>query len=341
MGYKCCVVGCNSGYSTSKVEETSPRISYFAFPFDPVLCKKWIDQCHRKDFQPTKYSRVCSLHFVSADIVYSAKQCKLLPSAWPRLHPQLDSRFEKRTPTPRPTRSALSSIRIHKENDIVESKNNNLLLLDQVTDYQEFCSKINNTKLPNSFVSVNDENTCSFLLIEDVSKNPYCLASVLVSDDLSIKLFVNRKKLPISHVNHLLSLKGRISTMTEIANVLAYIKSIATHAASDHVTIEVAASLLESVVASGDIDEHAPLINFIVNQLHLISLSPNGRRYTNELIILSFIWKMTSNALYKKLSSLFLLPSIRQLQRLCGHLSVQTDKLDVSYMKTRVAQLKD
>ena len=72
-------------------------------------------------------------------------------------------------------------------------------------------------------------------------------------------------------MNHLLSAKGKISNMTEIANILAYIKSIATGGAesdSVDVTVEVAANLLQSIVS--DSEEHASLISFIVNQLRLI-----------------------------------------------------------------------
>jgi len=266
MGYKCCVAGCKSGYLTSNVEVS---ISFFDFPFDPALRKKWIDQCHRKDFQPTKYSRVCSLHFDPEDLVQTAKLRKLLPSAWPRLHPQLKTRFEKPA-SKRTTQLASSSVRLRKENEVLKFKNNKLLNDDYVSNYRDFCSMIGGTKLPNGFVTVINDCACSFLLIEEVTKNPCCVASVLVSDESLLTLFINRKTVLLHHVNHLLSAKGKISNMTEIANILAYVKSIATGGAesdSVDVTVDVAANLLQSIVS--DSEEHASLISFIVNQLRL------------------------------------------------------------------------
>ncbi len=226
---------------------------FFDFPYDPAIRKKWISQCHRKNFEPTKYSRVCSLHFVLDDIVVKSKCSKLLPSAWPRLHPQLDSRFENPKLSIRATKSSSSSTRPQNQNDIIQSRNITLLSLDQVSSYNDFCSKLRDTTLPSDFVTVINDSTCSFLLIQDITTNPICQASVLVSNDFSLYLFTNRTKVPVHCGNHLLAEKGKISSVTEIA----FIKSITKFEVSANFAIEVAANLLESIAC--DSEEHERL----------------------------------------------------------------------------------
>lgn len=60
MVNKCCVYGCNTGYSTAKEE----KISSFRFPLKNMdLCIKWIKFVNRKNFKPSKHSCICEKHF--------------------------------------------------------------------------------------------------------------------------------------------------------------------------------------------------------------------------------------------------------------------------------------
>ena len=133
MGYKCCVAGCKSGYDSTK-STVSSDISFFAFPLDKVLRRKWITACLRKDFEPGNFARVCSLHFeksdfqtVSTNSVPSRlmkkgylKQRRLKPNAIPRLHPNLPARVEKRSDPERQTSRATSSARLASDSARIE-----------------------------------------------------------------------------------------------------------------------------------------------------------------------------------------------------------------------------
>lgn len=60
---KCSVANCNS---TS--EDKSSDISFFIFPTNAVLKKKWVNFCRReKQFKPNK-RYICMLHFKPEDI---------------------------------------------------------------------------------------------------------------------------------------------------------------------------------------------------------------------------------------------------------------------------------
>lgn len=98
--------------------------------------------------------------------------------------------------------------------------------------------------------------------------------------------------------------------------------------------------MLESAITAEDADAtNTPLLKFMISQLKLLVVAPGGRRYSTELIVLSFTWKMTSAALYRKLCDLFTLPSIRRLQQLSTGISVHANNIDLSYMKTRTESL--
>jgi hypothetical protein len=67
MVYKCCAYGCKSGYTIHS--STTEKVTFHKFPRDASECNKWIRFNPRKDFKPSKHSRMCSLHFLTTDFV--------------------------------------------------------------------------------------------------------------------------------------------------------------------------------------------------------------------------------------------------------------------------------
>ena len=65
----CAVFGCNSDSKKDK------GVSWFRFPSEAGRNKTWLHYCKRKDFIPTKHSRICSKHF--SDEQYSRNPVKL------------------------------------------------------------------------------------------------------------------------------------------------------------------------------------------------------------------------------------------------------------------------
>ena len=56
---------------------------------------------------------------------------------------------------------------------------------------------------------------------------------------------------------------------------------------------------------------------------------------------MAFLWQMTSTLLYKRLSTLFILPSISRLRQLSRGSSVDTGIVDVSYLRRRASYLNE
>ncbi|CAL1262401.1 unnamed protein product [Larinioides sclopetarius] len=61
----CCVPNCRNNY------KNTTNISVFKFPTEEEIKRKWTSAIRRKDFVPTKHSRVCIKHFTANDIVNS------------------------------------------------------------------------------------------------------------------------------------------------------------------------------------------------------------------------------------------------------------------------------
>lgn len=71
MGFRCCVPNCRGNY------DNGPKVSCFSFPKEKKLRKKWITAIHRKDFQPSQYSRVSVIKIFCLNQIFFTK---LLPA---------------------------------------------------------------------------------------------------------------------------------------------------------------------------------------------------------------------------------------------------------------------
>jgi len=79
-----------SAYGCSESDESSKRLHFYRFPNrekSPNRHKKWIDFCKRKNFKPSKTSRLCSKHFKLEDFNQSdVLREKLMPDTKVRIN---------------------------------------------------------------------------------------------------------------------------------------------------------------------------------------------------------------------------------------------------------------
>ena len=95
MPTHCCVPECNQKGVKSP---TGEKVSFFEFPNQPLLRKKWIHAIRRdegKDWQITLDTKVCSLHFRREDIRKSLAGRNYLVNGC------VPSRFSWSVPSPR------------------------------------------------------------------------------------------------------------------------------------------------------------------------------------------------------------------------------------------------
>ncbi|KAK5648062.1 hypothetical protein RI129_002954 [Pyrocoelia pectoralis] len=61
MPVSCSAYGCTNRFSKEK------KIQFFGFPKNPEKLQSWLNRMRREDWTPTKYSKICSDHFLSSD----------------------------------------------------------------------------------------------------------------------------------------------------------------------------------------------------------------------------------------------------------------------------------
>ena len=74
MVYKCSAFGCKSGYAsqTSSCSEMKP--TFHTYPLrNKDLLSLWLESNPRRNFTPSKYSRLCSLHFKETDFITTSQ----------------------------------------------------------------------------------------------------------------------------------------------------------------------------------------------------------------------------------------------------------------------------
>ena len=99
MVASCCVYNC-----TNRVLKNS-GLSFYSFPINKDIQKKWISRTWRKKFKPSKYSKVCSVHFLDSDYKegpghgnVSRKYRILKPEAIPSVFPNLPEHLQPKAP---------------------------------------------------------------------------------------------------------------------------------------------------------------------------------------------------------------------------------------------------
>jgi len=109
--------------------------------------------------------------------------------------------------------------------------------------------------------------------------------------------------------------------------------------------IDLAVNAIQDYIATqtnkGDTIVNIALLLFIIEQLQLLFKPKEGRRYSITLITMAFLWQLTSSSLYKKLKTVFILPSKSRLRAYSSGLTVESGTLDISYLHTWITDLTD
>ena len=151
---------------------------------------------------------------------------------------------------------------------------------------------------------VHCDSHSTFLFIPEAMNTecaPQVRGSACVLPDLSVKVYLKSVCLPMSSYDHVLVKKGYISSMSELTNLLAYVKSL-TDESSTEVSkyFKVAHELLLRYLEEDVHGEHNDFVYFVTEQMRLLQISNHARQYSPGTIVKAFLWHMTSHSLYVK-----------------------------------------
>lgn len=365
MPYSCCVTGCRGNY------KDGPKVHVFSFPSDSDLCKKWVSAIPRKDFIPTKYTRVCELHFAKDNIInvstasdsktgqsitINLKIPKLKRDAVPTNFPNCPSYLSKsikHRPSPDQKLEIIEQQNFAKA--IEQSKREFESQKKSVCfkEFQGFLTVLENFQLPTHWFKIIDlEKVTLFKLT--YSPGPIITYSVVINSALKVDTFLYGREIyfPLHNTNTQQKTPFISSNIDEIKDLLFQIdknelekyhdnnrKSILKHVS------DILDSLISNKTPINSKEDSA--LSFISEQLKLHTCSKERYRYSNNTIVLVSILHTISPHAYKFLrhSEVLILPHPDTVKAICSSLltdpTFEEKNLSLTYAKNVFKLLRE
>lgn len=331
------------------------NLTYHRFPLNnKELLNLWLQRISRKDFIPNKHSVLCSIHFYESDFEFTRKDTNrwrklkrsqrlkkryLKDGAVPTKFPNLPRYFSKTAPTPRSGLSTSSS-RHHRDVLMMEEQSQRFINEDKLSSFEELLSKIHKETISSDFIIFENDLGLNMVIIR--SNLPYRItASLTIDRSLSIQIYHHEKHIPTNSYDHIMQKQTRISLLSQAVNLMAFIKSL--DDSSEVVNHKVVAiECLDTYIEDGvDNPEEILMVSFLKEQLELSCVSKHGRRYSPELILMSYILYASSSSAYQHLldQKVLCLPSVLTLRKITRRTSSQTGLDNAEYLKMRLSKL--
>ena len=154
-------------------------------------------------------------------------------------------------------------------------------------------------------------------------------ASIYISEDLNVVVCVDEKRLP-SNIYKTILPNNQIETFSQISNLMALVKSWITSSASIP-WLEIACSCLKQYLESeGNSEDKQNTVEFVLEQLQLLSVNKHARRYSSALLLFSYAIFSTSPAAFRFIfqQGVLLLPSTSTLKKVTRTVDSSVDNVE-------------
>ena len=173
--------------------------------------------------------------------------------------------------------------------------------------------------------------------LDDILGMPVIQKNLTIYPNLSYRMHSDGVEISTRKVVHLTAQPGKLSTTSEVLNILAYLKAVTADSSDLRAT---AAQLLDRTSQE---NEDSIWAQFLAEQLRLANVPQKQRRYSTMLLCSAMVWDRTSPKLYDDLrsSGMLFLPHKVTLRRLTSALSVK-EGLEVgttTYLQMRIKKL--
>lgn len=286
---------------------SSGRVTLHKFPLhDENLTKHWLKAMHREDFKPTEFSRLCSLHFHPIDFVTDSKDSnnrrkrkrgevvlakrRLSDTAVPSVFPHAPSYLSSEAPVVRGTRATAEGRRELEESylaDLMSSFEQE----DDITNLtlQQLMDKLlADDNIPSEFECCLRENTLIIYHLTLTDHVPKIRSSIALDSERNAVVSVDGIVLPASQLNDLLIHTVRL--YSQLTNLMARVKALSTDSNREPVFLFTTAlhCLGEYVKTLEESTDECRKLNFLLEQLQLITVNKHGRHYTPQLVLLAY-----------------------------------------------------
>ena len=236
MVYKCAALNCRSGYDG---ENKDSNTTFHAFPLqDQKLLQVWLKRLARKDFAPTKYSKLNSLHFTSNDFIVESNDLnnrrkrkrestklarrRLKDAAAPSVFSDLLSYYTSKS---EPRRSGLSASSSRHENEALrlEERVQTFLNSDRVENIEELIGKLSEELYCQKYLLHRRDGGAFFIHLSDETP-PLSLATIFVNENLEVAIYQDQVPLPASTYKHILP-TNKVMLSSQVVNLMAFARN--------------------------------------------------------------------------------------------------------------------
>ena len=353
MVYKCTALNCRSGYDGENKDST---LTYHAFPLqDQKLLQVWLKRLARKDFTPSKYSKLCSLHFASDDFIVKSNDLnnrrkrkrestklvrrRLKDDAVPSILNGLPSYY---TPKSELRRSGLSASSSRHENQAsrLAERCETFLNYDKVENFEELIEKLPE-ELHRQKYLLHNRDSGAFLIHLSEETTPSPLATIFINANLEIEIYQNQAFLPSSAYKHILPTK-KVTLLSQLANLIAFAKNKIQNKAilEDQFQSNISNLNLDFLLVTQN-QQQVSFLKFLLEQINLLFTGKHHRRYSAELLMMAYIIFSTSPRAYERLleEQAVILPSTKTLKKITMNLNSNKGLDDKQYLQLRFSQL--
>ena len=374
MPGSCVAFGCRSGYRDCPgVTPDGYKITFHSFPLSrPELLDKWIRAVHRVDFKPTKYSRVCSRHFTSADFLTTSRDSNqarrrkkqsddgtegdfvnrhLKPDAVPCVFYNVPSYLTAAAEsTPRLTNLGSALSRRETEARRLEVLEESFTADDKISglNVADIEHKLKSeSSVPGGYQTFVSDGLLMLCMLTTTDGIPKVSCSISVNSQLCVVVALKGSAVPHHMYRDLCPGDSYIDSLSQLVNLMARLKAwsddgLASVRVDDKISMAV--DTLDSCLNElDDDDDRYRHIKFLTEQIRLSLRAKYTRVYSPQLLVMSYIIHATSAAAYRVLmnENVLCLPSLTTLKKVTRKLNDTSDSSlnNTDYLKIRLSKL--
>ena len=236
--------------------------------------------------------------------------------------------------------NALSKTRHDNESAILQKQCENFLQSDNLKNFDDLLEKLSCTVLSPQFVLYKSEAGISLIYLS--IEQPFSiLFSINIDKDLHVQIYHEKKLIPPSCYHHIL-FSEKVTLFSEVENLIAFAKNLDQNITTLMETIKAKLLyLIEKYIDLCQDDYKKKPLNFILEQLKLLFITKKQRRYSVEMLVMSYIMHATSSKAYERLcqEQIIILPSVKTLRKITMNLDQRTGLDDSDYLNIRFSKL--
>ncbi len=315
----CAAMFCRTGYNHTPLPE---GVSLHQFPWsNPELVEMWKHVLKRRDWEPTKRSVICSLHFKPTDFKAESwdhqkarregknlKRRVLKLGAIPSVFPGVPNIVQrKKSPKKRrSTEKTNSDARSDVTRCLIKERLAEEEIADRIESLKELEERLKQEKsrLGETFVVYSEEKKLRCCLMQTKGKIPVVGACLTVRESLQMdSVFVQGSPVLDKEFYKGCGLDdkfcegpGIIKTFSSILKLLDKLKSLVLSNELKISWLDSAINCLERHLGSDSEEDYTKQqkIQFLKDQLDLLDKEPNRRRYSPEIITFCILIKACS-----------------------------------------------